>query len=46
MFTGAIIIIYAISDLIDMIVFKKNVNKIVKHFKKSYPKTIKIIDEE
>lgn len=46
MFTGAIIIIYAISDLIDMIVFKKNVNKIVKHFKKSYPKAIKIIDEE
>ncbi len=46
MFTGAIIIIYAISDLVDMIVFKKNVNKIVKHFKKSYPKTIKIIDEE
>ena len=41
LFAGIMIIIYSISDIIDMIVFKKNIKKIEKYFKKN----INIIEE-
>lgn len=41
LFSGIMIIIYSISDIIDMIVFKKHINSLVKYFKSN----IKIIDE-
>lgn len=41
LFAGIMMIIYSISDIIDMIVFKKHLNKLVKYFKNN----IKIIDE-
>lgn len=41
LFAGIMMIIYSISDIIDMIVFKKHLNKLVKYFKSN----IKIIDE-
>jgi uncharacterized membrane protein HdeD (DUF308 family) len=41
LFAGLIIVIYSISDIIDMIIFKRNINNIIKYVNKS----IKIIDE-
>lgn len=38
---GIMMIIYSISDIVDMVVFKKHMNEIAKHFKKN----IKIIEE-
>ena len=40
-FAGIMIMIYSISNIIDMTIFKRNINDIVKTFKKN----IKIIDE-
>ena len=39
---GITLVIYSISDIIDMIIFKKNIKEIVKNFKKN----IKVIDME
>lgn len=41
LFSGIMMIIYAISDIIDMVLFKKHIKEINKHFQKQ----IKIIDE-
>ena len=41
LFIGTVIIVYAISDIINMIVLKRNINKLVKYFKEN----IKIIEE-
>lgn len=41
-FIGALIMIYALSDIIDMFMFKKHINDVVKSFKKN----IKVIDME
>lgn len=41
LFSGILIVVYSISDIIDMIVFKKHINSLVKYFKSN----IKIIDE-
>ena len=41
-FIGALIMIYALSDIIDMLMFKKHINDVVKSFKKN----IKVIDME
>lgn len=38
---GVMLMIYSISDIIDMLVFKKHLNNLVKHLKKSF----KIIEE-
>ncbi len=42
MITGITFIIYAIADIIDLTILKKNVNALIKEFKKN----IKVIDEE
>ncbi len=41
LFIGIVIIVYAISDIINMIVLKRNLNKLTKYFKEN----IKIIEE-
>lgn len=41
-FIGALIMIYALSDIIDMFMFKKHINDVIKSFKKN----IKVIDME
>ena len=41
-FIGALIMIYALSDIIDMFMFKKYINDVIKSFKKN----IKVIDME
>lgn len=41
LFIGIVIIVYAISDIINMIVLKRNINKLTKYFKEN----IKIIEE-
>ncbi len=41
-FIGVLIMIYALSDIIDMFMFKKHINDVVKSFKKN----IKVIDME
>ena len=41
LFAGITLIIYSISDIIDMFLFKKNINDLIKGFKKN----IKIINE-
>ena len=41
LFTGITLIIYSIAGIVDMILFKKNINDLVKEFKKN----IKIIEE-
>ena len=34
-FIGALIMIYALSDIIDMFMFKKHINDVIKSFKKN-----------
>ena len=41
-FIGALIMIYALSDIIDMFMFKKHINDVIKSLKKN----IKVIDME
>ena len=41
-FIGALIMIYALSDIIDMFMFKKHINDVIKSFKKNF----KVIDME
>ena len=41
-FIGALIMIYSLSDIIDMFMFKKHINDVIKSFKKN----IKVIDME